>query len=143
VQFLETGVILRVTPSVDAEGKIVMRVRPEVSSGSVLAGIPSKKTTEVNTQLVAEDGQAILIAGLIKTSAGARRIGVPVLGDLPLVGGLFASDERTGSSTETIVLITPHIVPAGGGPNDAEMAEVVERAEQELREKVGAPAALK
>lgn len=143
VQFLETGVILRVTPSVDAEGKIVMRVRPEVSSGSVLAGIPSKKTTEVNTQLVAEDGQAILIGGLIKTSSGARRTGVPLLGDLPVVGRLFASDERIGSSTETIVLITPHIVPAGGGPNDAEMADVVERAEQELREKVAAPAALK
>jgi type II secretory pathway component GspD/PulD (secretin) len=134
VQFLETGVILRVTPSVDADGKIVMRVKPEVSSGSVLAGIPSKKTTEVSTQLVAEDGQAILIGGLIKSSAGRRRVGVPVLGDLPLVGRLFANDERVGSSTETIVLITPHIVPPGGAQSDAPEVERVKRAEQELRQ---------
>ncbi|RZJ74978.1 MAG: hypothetical protein EOO45_07050 [Flavobacterium sp.] len=53
IEFLDTGVILRVTPSVDADGRIMMKIRPEVSSGSVSAGIPSKKTTEVNTQLVA------------------------------------------------------------------------------------------
>jgi type II secretory pathway component GspD/PulD (secretin) len=143
IQFLDTGVILRVTPSVDADGKIVMRVRPEVSSGSVLGGIPSKKTTEVNTQLVAEDGQAVLIAGLIKASSGKRRVGLPLLGDVPLVGNLFASTEGTGSSTETVVLITPRIVAPGTTAADAQEVERVERTEKELQVKLAVPRSLR
>jgi type II secretory pathway component GspD/PulD (secretin) len=133
IQFLETGVILRVTPSVDSDGKIVLRVRPEVSSGSISAGIPSKKTTEVSTQMVAEDGQAILIAGLIKTSEGRRRVGIPLLGDVPGLGKLFSNNETTGSSTETIVMITPRIVKDARtlAPEQPSL-DKVQRAEQEL-----------
>jgi type II secretory pathway component GspD/PulD (secretin) len=138
VEFLDTGVILRVTSAVDANGKIVMRVRPEVSSGTILGGIPSKKTTEVNTQLVAEDGQAILIGGLIKASTGQRRIGVPLLSDVPGIGRLFSNNEETGNSTETIVLITPRIVDSAAdlaGP----VADKVQRTELELQPLLNAP----
>ena len=144
IQFLETGVILRVTPSVDSDGKIVLRVRPEVSSGSISAGLPSKKTTEVSTQMVAEDGQAILIAGLIKTSEGKRRIGIPLLGDVPVLGRLFSNSEATGSSTETIVMITPRIIrDARSDRTEQPSLDKVERAERELNKTLAAPAALK
>lgn len=113
IQFLETGVILRVTPSVDANGKILLKIRPEVSSGTVTGGIPSKKTTEVVTQLVAADGQSVLIAGLIKNTSTYRRTGVPLLGDVPVLGRLFSGDEDSATSSETIVMITPHIIAAG------------------------------
>lgn len=142
IQFLETGVILRVTPSVDVDGRIALRVRPEVSSGSLLGGIPSKKTTEVNTQLVAENGQAILIGGLIKASAGQRRLGVPLLSDVPGLGKLFSNTEETGSSTETVVLITPRIVPTRPSGSDAQLIERVERTEGELNSKFKGAAAL-
>jgi type II secretory pathway component GspD/PulD (secretin) len=132
IQFLETGVILRVIPSVDAAGWIVMKIRPEVSSGTVSGGIPSKKTTEVVTQLVAEDGQAILIAGLIKKSSSFRRNGVPVLGELPVVGRAFSSTEESGTSTETIVLITPHIVGSRIAPADEPTVNKVNESEQRL-----------
>ncbi len=143
IQFLETGVILRVTPSVDADGRIALRVRPEVSSGSLLGGIPSKKTTEVNTQLVAENGQAILIGGLIKSSAGQRRTGVPLLSDVPGLGKLFSNTEETGSSTETIVLITPRIVPTRAAGLDAQTVDRVGGVEAELNAKFKGPASLK
>jgi len=133
IQFLDTGVILRVTPSIDADGRIMMKVRPEVSSGSVSAGIPSKKTTEVNTQLVARDGQPVLIGGLIKSSRNYRRQGVPLLADLPLVGRAFSSTDDGGSTTETIVLITPRIVSADGPALDADSGTKLEQAEQTLR----------
>lgn len=132
VEFLETGIILRILPSVDTEGRIVMRVRPEVSSGSVLGGIPSKKTTEVNTQLVAKDGQTILIGGLIKASEGRRRIGIPLLSDVPGVGALFSSNERTGSSTETVVLVTARIVGENGLLEDRPARDKVIEAERQL-----------
>jgi type II secretory pathway component GspD/PulD (secretin) len=142
IQFLETGVILRVTPSVDSDGRIALRVRPEVSSGSLLGGIPSKKTTEVNTQLVAENGQSILIGGLIKASAGLRRTGVPILGEVPGLGRLFSNSEETGSSTETIVLITPRIVPTRPVGADAQTVERVQQTEGELHQQVKGPAIL-
>ena len=110
VQFLETGVILRVIPSVDERGRIMMKIHPEVSSGSISDGIPSKKSTEVTTQLLAEDGQAILIGGLIKRDRSQRRNGVPILGDLPIIGNLFANKDERTTSSETVVLITPRIV---------------------------------
>jgi type II secretory pathway component GspD/PulD (secretin) len=143
IQFLETGVILRVIPTVDADGRIALRVRPEVSSGSVLGGIPSKKTTEVSTQLVAENGQSILIAGLIKASAGKRRNGVPLLGDIPGIGNLFANKEEINSSTETIVLITPRIVDTHPSELDARTIERVEQTSKEIEERLAPPAKLR
>ena len=140
VEFLETGVILRILPSVDSDGRIVMRVRPEVSSGSVLAGIPSKKTTEVSTQLVAKDGQTILIGGLIKASDGRRRIGIPLLSDVPGVGALFSSNERTGSSTETVVLVTARIVGDNGLlENQPALDKVIDAEQQMGNAKLGLP----
>lgn len=143
IEFLETGVILRVTPSVDADGRIALRVRPEVSSGTLLGGIPSKKTTEVNTQLVAENGQSILIGGLIKATSGQRRLGVPLLGDVPGIGKLFSNNEHSGTSTETIVLITPRIVPTRTTGADVGVVERVEQAAGEIQKTFAAPAALK
>ena len=129
VQFLDTGVILRVIPSVDERGRIMMKIHPEVSSGSISAGIPSKKSTEVTTQLLAEDGQSILIGGLIKRDSSLRRTGVPILGALPVVGYLFANKEENNKSSETIVLITPHVIRnplesiSGGDRNAMDQAE--------------------
>ena len=125
--------ILRVTPSVDVDGRIMLKVRPEVSSGSVSAGIPSKKTTEVNTQLVANDGQPVLIGGLIKRSATYRRLGVPLLSDIPVIGGIFSNTDDGGSATETIVVITPRIVPAGGVAIDGVTERTLHEAEQAMR----------
>ena len=113
VDFIESGVILKVTPFVDRSGRIMMQIHPEVSTGSISDGIPSVKTTEVTTQLPADDGQPIFIGGLIRNSKNKRRQGVPVLRDLPLVGGVFRNLEFTSDNTETVVLITPHIIRSG------------------------------
>lgn len=130
VQFLETGTILRVLPSVDADGRITMKIRPEVSSGSISAGIPSKKTTEVTTQFIAEDGQSILIGGLIKNSGVYRRTGVPVISNIPGIGGLFSATENAGVSTETIVIITPKIMRGFGSELAQDSVEKVNKVQQ-------------
>lgn len=59
---------------------------------------------------MAEDGQPILIGGLIKNSANLRRNAVPLLGEIPVVGRLFGNKEEVASVSETVVLITPRIV---------------------------------
>jgi len=110
IEFLESGVILRVTPSVDHLGRILLEIHPEVSTGTVAEGIPSKTTTAVTTQLLAENGQTIFIGGLMRNRTVQNRSGVPVLGRIPLLGRLFSRTEDISLNTETVVLITPRIV---------------------------------
>ena len=113
IQFLESGVILRVTPSIDERGRILMKIHPEVSTASVNNNIPSKNSTQVNTTLIAEDGQSIFIGGLIRNSTSYKRNGVPVLGEIPVLGAAFSHWDDGGASTETVVVITPRIVRDG------------------------------
>jgi len=110
VQFLESGVILKVIASVDQRGRVQLKIQPEVSSASLLDGVPSKKSIQVTTELICEDGQPIFIGGLIKARGTTERDGLPILKDLPVLGTLFSSTLDAVSMAETVVIITPHIV---------------------------------
>lgn len=112
IQFLESGVILRVTPHIDHLGRIMMEIHPEVSIGTVNAdtGIPDQITTEVTTRVLVEDGATIFIGGLIGTSVTNDHQGVPILEDIPLLGYLFSKESPRATNTETIVMIKPQII---------------------------------
>jgi len=114
IEFLESGVILRVTPSVDGDGQVMMDINPEVSTGVIdpLTGIPSQTTTEVTTRMIVPDGQTIFVGGLIKRRVDESKQGVPVVSRIPVLGRLFSNRQQVNSNTETIVLITPTIVTA-------------------------------
>lgn len=110
VEFIDSGIILTVTPSIDNAGRILLDIRPEISDGVLSNGIPQLTTTSVTTQLLAEDGQPVFIGGLIKTLVSESTAGVPILSDLPLLGRLFSNDSDNRTNTETVVIITPHII---------------------------------
>jgi len=111
IEFLETGIILRVTPTIDRSGRIMLEIHPEVSTGVVSDdGIPSKSTTQVTTRMLVPSGKTVFLGGLIKHSINSTREGVPGLGDLPFIGNLFSNDANSITSTEIVVLITPTIV---------------------------------
>ena len=133
VEFLESGIILRVTPSVDAQGRVMLNIHPEVSNGKINDGIPSQTTTEVTTKFLANDGQTIFIGGLLKNSTTESRDGVPVLGSLPAIGSLFSKRERVSLNTETVVLITPYIVHGTEHPVHAEQKARVDQADHALQ----------
>jgi type II secretory pathway component GspD/PulD (secretin) len=134
IEFLESGIILKVIPSVDEQGKILMKIHPEISTGSIsLAGIPSQTTTEVTTDLLADNGQPIFIGGLIKNTTNRSREGLPILGDIPVMGRLFSSTKDVVENKETIVLITPYIVKNNTLAILNEPIEKVEQLETTLR----------
>lgn len=111
VEFLESGVILKVLPRIDALGNVMMQVHPEVSTGTISSdGIPSQKTTEVTTEVLTSDGQPVFIGGLIKNNITDGGESVPVLGKIPFLGALFSSKSHASNNTETVVLITPYVV---------------------------------
>lgn len=111
IEFLESGVKLNVLPRIDSSGNVMLQIHPEVSTGAISAdGIPSQKTTEVTTEILTRDGQAIFIGGLIKNNITEGKESVPLLGSIPLLGALFSSESHASNNTETVVLITPYII---------------------------------
>lgn len=136
IQFLESGVILKVKPSVDAQGRILLAIHPEVSTGTVSdKGIPALKTTEVTTHMLVADGQTVFIGGLIKREVNETRDGVPVLGDIPVLGRLFSREGSNVTVTETIVLITPRLVAENGDLYGQDVRGQTERNEQAVLER--------
>jgi type II secretory pathway component GspD/PulD (secretin) len=132
IEFLESGVILRVTPSVDANGKVMMDIHPEVSTGVIdpLTGIPSQSTTEVTTRMIVPDGQTIFVGGLIKHRVEESKRGIPIVSRVPGLGRLFSSRENNKTNTETIVLITPTVLGDTSQLVDEDTIEIIEHMEQ-------------
>ncbi len=109
------GVYLDVTPHVDLEGMITMEVHPSVSSfielkSSGTASRPSIDTRETETVVTINNGETILIAGLIKDDIKSNQSKLPVLGDLPVAGKAFRRSLKSDIKTELVILITPTIV---------------------------------
>ena len=127
IEFLETGIILKVIPTIDRSGRIMLEIHPEVSTGVVSDdGIPSKSTTQVTTRMLVPSGKTVFLGGLIKHSVNSTREGVPGLGDLPFIGNLFSNDANNITSTEIVVLITPTIVEFVADTPDLDTVERVE-----------------
>ena len=135
IEFLESGVILRVTPSVDGQNRIMLDIHPEVSTGRVEDGIPNQVTTEVTTQMLVENGQTIFIGGLIRSSLDQNREGVPVLGDIPVLGYAFSNKSESILNTETVVLITPYIMENHNHAINVSGKKRAERIKNELDER--------
>jgi Flp pilus assembly secretin CpaC len=114
------GIKLTMLPTVDARGRIVIDVQPEVSSldwNNALdvgeAVVPALKVRRASTHLVVEDGATIAIGGLLQSADVKVAKKVPLLGDIPIIGSLFKSEEFQRGETELVILITTKVVRAG------------------------------
>jgi len=117
IEYKQYGVGLAFTPIVLSDGRISMRVRPEVSqlsdAGSVkLNGftVPALTTRRAETTVELGSGQSFMIAGLLQNSANNSVDKAPFLGDLPILGALFRSTHFQKQETELVVIVTPYLV---------------------------------
>ncbi|MCD4831226.1 MAG: hypothetical protein K8R02_05375 [Anaerohalosphaeraceae bacterium] len=111
VAFLESGTILKFRPYICDDGNIRMEINPEESTADLQDnGIPIKTITTVKTNIMAKDGETIIIGGLFKDNLTNGVTQVPVVGDLPIIGTLFKNQSDTNVRTELVILITPHII---------------------------------
>lgn len=117
VEFLNVGVVLTVTPQIARDGRVLMRIKPEVSSGTVdpNTGLPSEDTTELETDILLADGHGIVIGGLIREIDSVGTNAVIGLGDLSFLGPLFKRRVETKSRKEVVVALIPHVLPANAG----------------------------
>jgi len=122
VQYLDTGVILKVRPRITRDGVVFLDIVQEVSSaGATPAGCDPTKSTcnppintrKISTEAALQSGDTIMLAGLITNSDEDGSNGVPGLSRLPIVGGLFGNKSRVNKRSEVIVLLTPTIVRNG------------------------------
>jgi len=122
IEYKQYGVGLAFTPIVLGDGRISMRVRPEVSelsnSGAVsLNGytVPALTTRRAETTVELGSGQSFMIAGLLRNTAQNTIDKAPFLGDLPVLGALFRSTNFRREETELVVIVTPYLVrPVSG-----------------------------
>ena len=123
VEYKQFGVGLAFTPIVLANGRISMRVRPEVSelsdAGSVkLNGfvVPALTTRRAETTVELGSGQSFMIAGLLQNRNRNNIEKAPFLGDLPILGMLFRSTSFQRDETELVIVVTPYLVRPVSGP---------------------------
>src|SRR5207249_796989 len=119
VEYRKFGVQLKFVPIVMGNGRIRLKVAPEVSdldfttavrfNGFVIPGLTSRT---VETTIELGDGQSFAIAGLLNNTVSASKDVTPLLGDLPIVGALFRSVRYQRKETELVVLVTPRLVDA-------------------------------
>lgn len=113
VDFLDVGVVLEVTPHISRDGKVMMSVRPEVSSGQVnpTTGLPEEKTTELKTDIMLCDNEGIVIGGLIQESDTNNQSKLAWIGDIYIVGKLFQRREVLKDRKEIIITLIPRVLP--------------------------------
>ena len=110
IQFRPTGVTLLILPRISASGIVTMDLAIEVSSATGQSLTPTINTNSISTSLIVRDGQTVAIAGIISDSFDEGRNRVPILGSIPVIGGLFGTTTRNKRRNELVFFITPHVI---------------------------------
>jgi general secretion pathway protein D len=115
VEYKNTGVILNVLPRITANGTINLQIQQEISSvsssGSSLT--PTVSQRRVSSTVSVVSGQTVMLGGLISERQEKGRSGVPLLGDLPVIGEAFRTNNNKATRTELIILIKPQVIRDG------------------------------
>jgi general secretion pathway protein D len=137
IQYQDIGILLRVTPHINPDGLVTMVLHPEVSevasasesvqiSDGVLA--PTFNKNAADTSVAVRHSQTIVLGGLIREFDDNAVEKIPVLGDIPILGGLFSSTTQRKVRRELMMFITPHVVY-----NQAELEELTELEKSKLK----------
>ncbi|MBW8041092.1 MAG: hypothetical protein FVQ85_13970 [Planctomycetes bacterium] len=128
VEFLETGTKLSFRPYIGDDGYIRMDIHAKDSSHILKSdNIPDESGAELFSNIMVKDGQTIVIGGLFRDVVVTSRKQIPLLGDLPLIGGLFRSTNDSTTRQEVIVMLTTHIVDEPEETNSDARADDVRR----------------
>ena len=116
-----SGSSWRCEPSINPDGFVRMDIRPTISrlseqttdiSETFRSPIIIKRTAD--TTVTVKDGETVVIGGLIEENSERRDMKIPLLGDIPLIGGLFRSESEVRRRTELLIVLTPRVVGYAG-----------------------------
>ena len=130
IEYRDTGVMLAVTPSVNAGGQVTMNLLQTVTDiGDIdtATGQHSFLQRQVKSRVAVRSGETVVMGGLIRDRSSNGTSGLPVLSNIPFLGSLFGTTSTDSQSTELLVLITPRVI-AG----DADLRAVSEEMKQRM-----------
>jgi general secretion pathway protein D len=115
IEYKDIGIILKVKPQVNDSGLVALELSQEISSLGPAVSVGgldevSINKTQANSNLVARDGETIVIGGLIREDTSHDRTGLPLLSRIPIIGALFGSTTDNTTRDELIILLTPHVI---------------------------------
>jgi type IV pilus assembly protein PilQ len=119
VDFKKAVLALKVTPQITPDNRIILDLNVKkdsvgaviVSSGGV--GVPSIDTREISTQVLVNDGQTVVLGGILETEERNTEQKVPFLGDVPVLGHLFKQTRKVNNKDELLIFVTPKILHEG------------------------------
>ncbi|HLX29260.1 MAG TPA: type II secretion system secretin GspD [Casimicrobiaceae bacterium] len=111
-QYIDTGVLLQVTPHINAGGLVTLDIQAEVSTpGTITPGVaPPIDTQSIQTLLSVPSGQTMVMGGLIQEQKSNGTNGLPLVDRIPVIGGLFGSQTLSNNRTELVLFVTPRTV---------------------------------
>ena len=111
VSFKEAVLSLKVTPHITPDDRVIMDLNVTKDSvGQVFAGVPSINKREVNTQVLVENGETVVLGGIYEQTRSHEVDKVPLLGDLPFMGALFRQTRQVNDKVELLIFVTPKIL---------------------------------
>jgi type IV pilus assembly protein PilQ len=119
ISFKKAVLALKVTPQVTPDNRIILDLNVKKDSvGQVIVGgagaqVPSIDTREITTQVLVNDGQTVVLGGILETERRETEKKVPYLGDVPVLGRLFKTTGRTNNKDELLIFVTPKILREG------------------------------
>jgi general secretion pathway protein D len=136
IDYRNTGIILRVSPRINANGNVRLDIEQEISNVSAATAAsltPTVSERKVKSSISVATGQTVLLAGLISEQQNGNRNGIPLLDQIPGLGDAFSHQDKTGTRTELIIFIRPQIIRDG-----ADAHYVAEELRSKLRGQLGA-----
>ncbi len=114
----DIGITLKVKPRLSSNNKVTLEVEAEIEDilpgSSAAADRPTTTKRKVTTNAIVNNGETIILGGLIKSSGGKNSTKVPILGEIPVLGRLFRSDADLESQVNVVIYLTPYIVRKSG-----------------------------
>lgn len=121
IRFIDVGIMMSVTPTINEDGFVILKIRPEISSqtgelttsgvpGTSGNKIPKVNTTFVESTVIVQDGVSVVLGGLMRDEMNRANTGIPYLMDVPVLGNLFKGRHESIKKQEIVIIITPHIV---------------------------------
>ena len=115
IQYKDIGTILKVKPRINEGGLVSVELNQEISDYATIKLYADEdqiiiNKTDVSTNLVVQDGQTIIIGGLINEKLSASNTGIPWLNKIPILGYLFGNTSNDSTQTEIVILLTPHVM---------------------------------
>jgi len=126
-QYIDTGVLMQVTPHINQGGLVTLDIQVEVSDpqftpgGEATGQAPQLNTRSIQTMVNVQTGQTMVMGGLIGETRGNTSQGLPFLSRIPIIGGLFGEQKLINNRTELVMFVTPRVVE-----NELDLKSVVD-----------------